>query len=356
MNKKHIEIAKKLIEQSNNRIFTVISDSMSPLIRKGDRIICNAVDIDKIKKYSLIAFNNDLNNKSVPTVHRVIKILKTTNGIALKTKGDLNPICDKTYVTRDSLIGIVSKITGDGKTISFDSFSGKTLSILLYFISNFNNYFKLIMLKSKKIFNIFIMPEKQPDYKNDLKIIHQSILINTRDWTNTAKINTDLLKHFINKETEICDISFDCGYCEESFHFIRQNFKIECMKISSVTASDKKYDIVICSKVLNLAENKQKRQEIYGFIKQILKKDGYILLSYINKKNNFMISLKRQIFSLSKIYNGPKKDDLIYNGFFVMKHLNGKNIKKELADNDFLIEKRILSDNTVSLVLKLNLK
>jgi hypothetical protein len=59
---------------------------------------------------------------------------------------------------------------------------------------------------------------------------------------------------------------------------------------------------------------------------------------------------------LSKIYNGPKKDDLIYNGFFVMKYLNGKNIKKELTDNDFLIEQRILSDNTVSLFLKLNLK
>ncbi len=39
-----------------------------------------------------------------------------------------------------------------------------------------------------------------------------------------------------------------------------------------------------------------------------------------------------------------------------MKYLNGKNIKKELTDNDFLIEQRILSDNTVSLFLKLNLK
>jgi len=352
MNNKHIEIAKKLIEQSNNRIFTVISDSMSPLILKGDNIICNAVDIDKIKKYSLIAFHNDLHNKTVPTVHRVIKILKTTNGIALKTKGDLNSICDKTSVTRDSLIGVVSKITGDGKTISLDSCYGKTLSIFLYFISNFNNYFKFITSKLKILF----MPEKEPDYKNNLQIIHQSILINTRDWTNTAKINIDLLKQFINKETEICDISFDGGYCEESFNFIRHGLKVDCNKISSFIPSDKKYDIVICSKVLNLAENKQKRQEIYGFIKQILKKDGYVLLSYINKKNNFIISLKRQIFSLSKIYKGPKKDDLIYNGFFVMKYLNGKNIKKELAENDFLIEKRILSDNTVSLFLKLNLK
>lgn len=352
MNKKHIEIAKKLIEQSNNKIFTVISDSMSPLISKGDRIICNDVDINKIKKYSLVAFHNDWNNKSVPTVHRVIKILKTTNGIALKTKGDLNPVCDKTSVTQDNLIGIVSKITGSGKTISLDSCSGKTLSIFLYFISNLNNYFKFITSKLK----IFFMPEKQPDYKNNLQIIHQSIITNTRDWVNTAKIDIDLLKQFINKETEICDISFDGGYCEESFNFIRQGLKIDSNKISSFISSDKKYDIVICSKVLNLAENKQKRQEIYGFIKQILKKDGYILLSYINKKNNFIISLKRQIFSLSKIYKGPKKDDLIYNGFFAMKYLKIKNIKKELAANDFLIEKEILSDNTVSLFLKLNLK
>lgn len=355
MNKKHIDIATKLIKQSDNKMFTVISDSMSPLIYKGDKIICNNIDISKIKKYSLVAFNNDLNNKTVPTVHRVIKILKIKNNIILKTKGDVNLICDKTEITQDNIIGIVTEIIKENKTISINKISGKSISIVLYLLSTVKNYFKFASSKIKLFFVFFVIPENPPEYDNTLKIVHQSILTKTKDWTNTTKININLLKQFINKETKICDISFDGGYCEESFTFIRQGLEIDYNKIAPFTI-DKKYNLIICSKVLNLAETKEKRKEIYDFIKQILQKDGQVLLSYINQKNNFITYFKRQIFSLSKLYKGPKKDDLIYNGFFVMKNLKTENIMKELGNNSFAIEKKVLSNNIISFLLKTNSK
>lgn len=356
MNKKHIDIARKLVKLSDNKMFTVISDSMSPLIGKGDKIICNDIDISKIKNYSLVAFNNDLNNKTVPTVHRVIKILKIKNNIILKTKGDINFICDKTNVTQDNIIGIVTEIIKENKTISLNKISGKSISIFLYLLLTVKNYFKFALSKIKFFFIFCFIPEKQPHYENNLKIIHQSILTKIQDWTNATKTNINLLKQFINKETKICDVSFDGGYCEESFTFIRQGFEVDYNKITSVADINKKYSFIICSKVLNLAETKEKRKEIYDFIKQILQKDGQVLLSYINQKNNFIIYFKRQIFSLSKLYKGPKKDDLIYNGFFVMRNLKTENIIKELENNSFSIEKKVLSDNTISFLLKINLR
>ncbi|MDD5021357.1 MAG: signal peptidase I [Endomicrobiaceae bacterium] len=354
MNKKHIDIARKLLKQSDNKVFAVISNSMSPLIDKGDKIVCNNINIVKIKKYSLLAFNNDLNNKTVPTVHRVIKILKTKNNIIIKTKGDINLICDKTDVTQDNIIGIVVEIIKEKKTISLNKISGKLISISLYLLSTVKNYFKFASSKTKLFFEFLIMPEKQLKYDNNLKLIHQSIITKTKDWTNAVKLNIDLLKQFINKETKICDISFEGGYCEESFNFIRQGFEVDCNKILPLVTIDKKYNFIICSKVLNLASTKAKRKEIYAFIKQILQKDGQALLSYINQKNNFITYFKRQIFSLSKLYKGPEKDDLTYNGFFVMKHLNTETIIDELNNNNFSIEKKVLSDNVVSFLLKIN--
>lgn len=356
MNKKHIDIARKLIKQSDNKMFAVISDSMSPLIAKGDKIICNHIDIAQIKKYSLVAFKNDLNNKTVPTVHRVIKILNMENTIVLKTKGDINLICDKTYVTQDNIIGIVIEIIKENKTISLNKIFGKSISIFLYLLSIIKNYFNFISSKIKLFFVFFIIPENPPEYDNPLKIVHQSILTKTKDWTNTTKINIDLLKQFINKESKICDVSFDSGYCEESFTFIRQGFEVDYNKITSVANINKKYTFIICSKVLNLAESKEKRKEIYDFIKQILQKDGQALLSYINQKNNFITYFKRRIFALSKLYKGPKKDDLIYNSFFVMKNLNTETIINELKNNNFSIEKKVLSNNIVSFLLKTNSK
>ena len=355
MNKKHIEIAKNLIQQSNNKMFTVISDSMSPLIHKGDKIVCSNIDIVKIKKYSLVAFNNDLNNKTIPTVHRVIEISKIKNNIVLKTKGDTNLVCDKTTITQDNIIGIVAEIIKENETIYLDKFYDKSLSIFLYFLSIFKNYFKFVSSKIKLLFVFFVIPEKQTNYDNNLKIVHQSILTKTQDWTNTTKINIDLLKQFTNKETKICDISFDGGYCEESFAFIRQGFTVDYNKITPVVI-DKKYNLIICSKVLNLAPTQEKRKEIYDYINQILQKDGQVLISYINQKNNFITYFKRQIFSLSKLYEGPKKDDLTYNGFFVMKHLNTENIIEELKNNNFSIEKKVLSNDIVSFLLKTNPK
>lgn len=354
MNKKHIDIAKNLLKQSSNEMFTVISDSMYPLIRRGDKIVCTCVNINNIKKYSLIAFNNDLNNRTIPTVHRVVKIIKINGNITFKTKGDANFICDKTEINNDNIIGIVTEIIGQNKTISLNTFSGKSISIFLYFLLTIKNHFDFIFSKVKLFLKFIIIPEKQLNYNNNMQIINQSILTKTADWTNTTKININLLKEYIKKESQICDISFDGGYCEESFNFIRQGFEVDYNKVTSVAKINKKYSFIICSKVLNLAETKAKRKEIYDFITHILQKDGKILLSFINQKNNFITYFKRQLFSLSKLYRGPKPDDLTYNGFFVMKHLNIKIITNELKNNNFLIIKTVLSDNTVSFLLKIN--
>ncbi len=346
---KYSDIAKKLIRKSENKTFTVISDSMAPLIRKNDKIICRAVsDIDNIKKYSIIAFNNDLNDQNIPTVHRVLKFSKAKH--LIKTKGDANLFFDKNDVTEDILIGLVYCVIRNGKELNLESFYGKYLSIYFYFISALKNHLNLLHSKIKNFVIRNFIPEPEAKYDDSLSILRLADVIATKSWIKTSKINSAMLENFMNNYDNVCDISFDGGLCEESFYFIRNLIPVDNIKVNS--SVNKKYKLVICSKILNLAQNGNKRKEIYTFIKKIIDKDGKVFLSYINVKNDFGIYLKRTFFSLFKSYKGPDQYDITNKGFFVMKYLKSDTIESELTKNKFKIANKTVSKDVVSFILE----
>ncbi|MGE4384734.1 MAG: signal peptidase I [Endomicrobiaceae bacterium] len=344
--KKYVDIAKKLLEQSNYFQYTVISNSMYPLISKNDKVICKKEEYRKIKKYSLIAFYSNADISQVPTVHRVIKIFNENGELSFRTKGDNNLDFDKNIVFPNQIIGIVNHIIKRNITITLDRKSYEYISVSVYFILNFINFIKFCFYKIKKAVRIVYKKENPPLHDDNLRVLRQSVLIRYDDWRSIIRINTNLFASLLKNGMQICDISFGGGYCEESLFLIRKGFKIDYKNIEEING-EKKYDFVILSRVLNIFDTKRQRDAIYGLIKTCLKPNGKILISYINKKNSFFIYIKRIVYSfLFKNYNGPDNDDIIYKEVFIMKSLKNKDVAREFGKHDFYISKQFFSGNS----------
>jgi len=84
-------------------ILVIGSKSMTGSINKGDAVIFEKYDDQKIKNGQVIIF--DYNN--IRTVHRVIDIRKVNGEIRYFTKGDANKDEDEGYVTTDEIHGLV---------------------------------------------------------------------------------------------------------------------------------------------------------------------------------------------------------------------------------------------------------
>ncbi len=349
---KYIEIAKKLLQQEDINTYTVISDSMKPLIKKGDKITCVKKNFDSLKKYQIIAFkNNTSGNPGIPNVHRIVnKIVKEE--ICYKTKGDNALYVDKEYVLKEHFIGVVDKIIKKNRVINLNTKIGNFISLVAYFLFCIKNFFKLIYVNIKNFLMICFKREESLVYDDDLLMLRQVILTQNKDWEKIVKNDVELLNPFIQKDKKICDFSFGGGYCEESFNFIRKCIEIEYKNLDSKDKND--FDVVICSRVINIVENKQKRQIVYDTLKSFIKSDGIVLLSYINEKNNFFISLKRKIYNFFlKKYDGPLSDDITYEDkYFVMKNLSFKVVYDELINCGFIIKKLKKDGKVISFLLQ----
>lgn len=349
---KYIEIAKKLLQQEENNTYTVISNSMNPLIKKGDKIICVKKDFCSLKKYQIIAFKNNIPGKnSIPIVHRIIE-KKHKDGICYKTKGDNSLYADKELVFQEHFIGVVEKIIKGNRVLDLNIKIGKFISLLAYFLFYIKNFIKIIFVNIKKCFVICFKKEENLVCNDELLVLRQSMLTKTEDWEKIVKNDIELLNPYIYTDKKICDFSFGGGYCEESLNFIRKGFKIEYKILDSKDKNE--FDVIICSRVINIVENKQKRQNIYDTLKSFIKSDGVILLSYINEKNNFFISCKRKFYSFFlKEYGGPLSDDIVYEDkYFIMKDIQFKAFHNELINCGFIIKKFKKTGKVISFLLQ----
>ena len=255
---KYREIAKSLLSKLEKHTYVVISNSMYPIIKKQDKIVCLKKEISDIKKYNIIAFHNE-HNLEVPLVHRIIKIINKNNKTFFQTKGDNSLSADKEIIEHNQIIGVVTKIIKKDSVIDLNKFQYKLYSLFVYFISVIVNLFKLCFLKIKNFFS----KEQKVEIDDNLIVLRQSILTKIGDWTDITKQNISLLLKIINEKSKVCDVSFGGGYCEESFNFIRKKINVDYKSVNENT--DKKYDVVICSRVINIVESYKKRQEIYKY-------------------------------------------------------------------------------------------
>lgn len=340
---KYTEIAKNLLNKLGEHTYVVISNSMFPFIKKQDKVICFKKEVFEIKKYDIIAFHNR-QNLEVPLVHRVIKIIKKDNKIFFKTKGDNSLSSDKELIEYNQIIGVVNQIIQNKSVKNLDKTYFKIYSLFVYFIMSVFNLFKSFFIKVKNL----VKKEKKVKVDDDLIVLRQSVLTKVDDWLDITAQSADILSPLIKENTAICDVSFGGGYCEESFNFIRKKTEVDYKTINQKT--DNKYDVLICSRVINVVENYEKRQQIYNYLVSILKDNGKILISYINQKNNVFLRLKRSFYKFVTDYNGPLSDDITYNDIFVAKQIAPKIIYSELIKNNIKVLKKTEHNNSIIFV------
>lgn len=86
------------------KMIAVASNSMLPVISRGDAIIYEKIDNAKLlKKGDILIFVHD----NTTYVHRIVDITKKNNKIIITTKGDNNATNDAFLTTEDSVVGVV---------------------------------------------------------------------------------------------------------------------------------------------------------------------------------------------------------------------------------------------------------
>lgn len=105
-------VPKKYENSKTQHTIVILSDSMSPLLKAGEHIIYDVVDINSIKENEFVVFAytidnkpDELSNDKLITVHRVIKVINDNGEISLITRGDNNSENDKYNVTKENFIG-----------------------------------------------------------------------------------------------------------------------------------------------------------------------------------------------------------------------------------------------------------
>lgn len=122
--------------------FTANGSSMHPFIRGGtDKVVLHSLP-ERIRKHDIVFYRRK-NGQFV--LHRVV----ACKGSAFVMCGDNQFILERN-VTRDLMIGIVSSLERDGRSIDPFSFSGKVYCFFLpcrRFFLRLKRYFSLILHK-----------------------------------------------------------------------------------------------------------------------------------------------------------------------------------------------------------------
>ncbi len=85
--------------------YYVISDSMSPAIKKGDLVFTKEVSFEEIEEGDVLTFTREGSEKWFS--HRVVKINNVEK--SFRTKGDHNDVEDPGYTSYDAVVGRVEK-------------------------------------------------------------------------------------------------------------------------------------------------------------------------------------------------------------------------------------------------------
>ena len=113
------------------------TESMAPLIEKGDKIFISPVKLNKLKEGDIVSFFDKESERII--VHRLHTIDLKKNSFI--TKADLGCVFDKDS-PQNIITGKVTKIKkSDGRKIEFSTHRGKVLNKAFFFLSEINYYF-----------------------------------------------------------------------------------------------------------------------------------------------------------------------------------------------------------------------
>lgn len=123
-----VSLLEKALNQGQNPTLTVISNSMAPLLERGDLVTLSKLNFETLKKGDIIT----LTQREALTTHRVVTV--TNEEIA--TKGDCNFLLDEP-ITFSQVIGKVSIITShqNNITINLDARKHQTKLNWIYYLA-----------------------------------------------------------------------------------------------------------------------------------------------------------------------------------------------------------------------------
>ena len=84
----------------------VLTDSMHPVIKSGDLIICKTAEAEDVVTGDVISFYDPMGSGTSVVTHRVMEIVTEDGKISFRTKGDNNNAEDTVLVPDKNLIGI----------------------------------------------------------------------------------------------------------------------------------------------------------------------------------------------------------------------------------------------------------
>lgn len=103
---------ERIQKSENKRMYSIVTESMSPSLQLYDEIIVKSIDIKDVQIGDIITYVSNANITNGYTVtHRVVdkRSDSITGEIYLETKGDNNYDKDEGYVTKSNLIGVLEK-------------------------------------------------------------------------------------------------------------------------------------------------------------------------------------------------------------------------------------------------------
>jgi signal peptidase I len=127
------DVKKEALERGHHLILTMRGASMFPALVGGNKIVVAKCDPDRLKQGDIILYSAS-HEKKVLIAHRLIRKIKNEKGSMLITKGDPGLHCDPAVHPED-VIGRVVRIKKKHFDISLESFSGKVLNGLAFFLS-----------------------------------------------------------------------------------------------------------------------------------------------------------------------------------------------------------------------------
>ena len=105
---------EEILDEKGFLIYTNLGYSMMPLLRqRRDVIEIRKKDAERCKKYDVVLYKRG----EMYILHRILKVLPKGYIIA----GDHNTFLEKD-VTDDMILGVMTRVVRDGKTISVDDF------------------------------------------------------------------------------------------------------------------------------------------------------------------------------------------------------------------------------------------
>lgn len=86
-------------------LVVVTSESMEPILYRGDLLVVQARAPDQIRLGDIIVYRDTEFHPETSIVHRVVEIVNVNGTYFYYTKGDANPVRDDGYRTYDEVVG-----------------------------------------------------------------------------------------------------------------------------------------------------------------------------------------------------------------------------------------------------------